>query len=71
MLKNNVMRPFYLVPNEKYEYICPDFMSDEKAEKQFVPMSSFWHIDLGRSMKERLLPTLKDSKPTDDQPLLA
>jgi hypothetical protein len=33
MLKNNLMRPFYLVPKEKYEYICPDFMSDEKAEK--------------------------------------
>ena len=28
MLKNNVMRPFYVVPNEKYEYICPEFMSD-------------------------------------------
>ena len=33
MLQNNVMRPFYVVPNEKYEYICPEFMSDEKEEK--------------------------------------
>ena len=59
------MRPFYILPKEKYEYICPDFVSEEKAEKKFVPMSSFWHIDLGK-MKETLLPQFKNVEPEDE-----
>ena len=72
MIKKAAMRPFYIVPNKKYEYITPPFVTaalnkgKEGDEHAFVPMSSFWHIDLGKSMKYRVLDQLKAYKPGKD-----
>ena len=55
LVESSKMRPFYIVPHDEYEFETPAGDS--------VKLASFWHIELGKENRSKVLEELKSFEP--------
>jgi hypothetical protein len=51
------MRPFYIIPNDDYEFSSPLQDSEPKL------MQSFWYIEVGKEHRSKILEELNSFRP--------